>query len=75
MDADTNDPELEQAIDSVGRQRVFNLARANGWRPGTAPPKWVWWELVRRVEAARQNGETNDKVLRRLASLKKRGVW
>ena len=43
------DRELEDAIDAAGRQRVFAAARLNGWWPGSAPPKWVWWALVREV--------------------------
>jgi hypothetical protein len=45
------DHELEAAIDRAGRDAVFLLARAYGWYPPYAPPKWVWWGLVREVEA------------------------
>ena len=47
----TQDAQLEAAIDRVGRDRVFMLALINGWRPGDAPPKFVWWNLVREAEA------------------------
>lgn len=41
------DQELEKAIDDAGRDRVFDLMRANGW---SGPlPKWMWWEAVRMV--------------------------
>ena len=40
------DHELEAAIDAVGRDRVFDAAKANGWINGMVPPKWVWWEIV-----------------------------
>lgn len=47
------DVELEAAIDRAGRDRVFALARMNGWRD-LAPPKWVWWQIVRQIEARDQ---------------------
>ena len=37
---------LEAAIDSVGRDRVFDRAVALGWRHGDPPPEWVWWGIV-----------------------------
>lgn len=40
------DVELEKAIEEVGHMRVFAMARANGWGPYDAPPKWVWWQIV-----------------------------
>ena len=40
------DKELEAAIDAVGRDKVFALMRANGWRHGDEPPKWAWWHAV-----------------------------
>jgi len=42
---------LEAAIDKAGRDEVFLSARALGW--DSAPPEWVWWEIVRTIE---QNG-------------------
>lgn len=41
------DDELEAAIDEVGREAVFLRAAQVGWLPGSNPPKWVWWEIVR----------------------------
>lgn len=38
--------ELEKAIDEVGRDHVFLRAQAHGWRPGSAPPEYVWWGIV-----------------------------
>lgn len=40
------DRELEAAIDSVGRERVFALMEANGWHRMTGAPKWTWWLAV-----------------------------
>lgn len=36
---------IEEAIDEAGRDRVFEIARANGWDAGTAPPKYVWYQI------------------------------
>ena len=44
------DSELEKAIDRVGRDKVFALAKANGWGPSSSPPKHVWWGIVRQLE-------------------------
>ena len=43
------DDALEAAIDRVGRDRAFAVARANGWTYGS-PPKFVWWEIVYLLE-------------------------
>ena len=48
------DRELEDAIDAAGRPHVFAAARLNGWEPGSAPPKWVWWALVREVTGSNE---------------------
>lgn len=40
------DMELERAIADLGRERVFAVARANGWSAWESPPKWVWWNIV-----------------------------
>jgi hypothetical protein len=37
--------ELEAAINEVGRDRVFAMARALGWGD-TTPPEFVWWSIV-----------------------------
>lgn len=47
------DAELEAAIDEVGRGKVFALAELNGWTPFCAPPKYVWWEIVRQLRASK----------------------
>lgn len=44
------DRALEDAIDKVGRGRVFARAEANGWYDGAVPPKWVWWMIVRQLK-------------------------
>ncbi len=38
------DENLERAIDSAGRERVFALVSANGWAGG--PAKFIWWLAV-----------------------------
>jgi len=48
------DKDLEAAIDSVGRDRVFSAARALGWTSDSLPPKYVWWEIVHRLRSAEQ---------------------
>lgn len=40
------DNELETAIDAIGRDRVFDRARALGWSVAVTPEKWVWWGIV-----------------------------
>jgi hypothetical protein len=40
--------ELEAAIDKVGRQRVFDRARAYGWS-GSGAPEFVWWGIIREL--------------------------
>jgi hypothetical protein len=47
------DNDLEAAIDRVGRGKVFDHARALGWKPNDTPPKSVWWGIVADVEAGR----------------------
>ena len=48
-------PELELAIDSVGRDAVFARACAAGWQRGEPAPEGVWWNIVAdlRAEKAR----------------------
>lgn len=43
------DNELEKAIDEAGREAVFAIMRAAGWSSVDQPPKWAWWEAVRRA--------------------------
>lgn len=43
------DPELEKAIEEIGRNRVFAEAEKSGWRRGDVPPKFVWWGLVHKL--------------------------
>ncbi len=40
------DDQLEAAIDDVGRDKVFALVHAVGWRYGHSIPKYVWWSAV-----------------------------
>ena len=51
------DKELEEAIDQVGRVKVFDLAALNGWFPPNSPPKWIWWGIVRQLR------NTNSKTV------------
>jgi hypothetical protein len=46
------DYELEKAIDDVGREKVFQLAREYGWGNDQAPPSCVWWGIVNELRAA-----------------------
>jgi hypothetical protein len=46
------DYELEKAIDDVGREKVFQLAREYGWGNDQAPPSCVWWGIVNDLRAA-----------------------
>ena len=44
------DPELEKAIDQVGREKVFQRAAELGWysaKCGT--PKYVWWGIIAEI--------------------------
>jgi len=41
--------DLESNLDRVGRQKAFDLARANGWTNST-PPVFVWWQIVAELE-------------------------
>lgn len=49
MARDALDPELEKALDEVGRYQAFTLAKAYGWT--CAPPKWVWWNIIAALKA------------------------
>ncbi len=40
------DPELEAAIDEVGRDKVFARMELFCWPRGSAPPKSFWWQVV-----------------------------
>lgn len=42
---------IEEALDRVGRERVFDLMRANGWSGGQAP-HWVWEQAIYEVGRA-----------------------
>lgn len=42
---------IEALLDKAGRDRVFALARANGWN-GSNPPLWVWQQLALEVIAS-----------------------
>lgn len=42
---------LETAITEVGRDRVFAMARANGWTGGDLVPVWVWHGIVAELRA------------------------
>lgn len=39
------DEKLERAIDTFGREKVFQRAHQLGWGAET-PPAWVWWGIV-----------------------------
>ena len=54
-----HDDKLEAAIDRAGRWAVFEAARQAGWGPFPtgAPPKWVWWEIVRAVNRTQTSAE------------------
>lgn len=45
------DGDLEAAIDSVGRSRVFARANSAGWFPPDTPPDFVWWAIVDFIRA------------------------
>lgn len=49
------DPELEKAIDEVGREKVFLTARQLGWGSET-PPSWVWWNIVHVLRRPKTEG-------------------
>lgn len=59
--SETRDDDLEAAIERVGREDVFGAARAAGWY-GASPPKWVWWEIVRELEAKRPSPPRKDET-------------
>lgn len=46
----TPDEELEKAISEAGRDKVFALARANGWDGYMAVPKGYWWDFCRQAK-------------------------
>jgi hypothetical protein len=45
-EAGMSDQDLEAAIDSAGRDKVFAIAKQHGWKPGDCPPRWIWWSFV-----------------------------
>ena len=47
--------ELEAAIDNAGRNTVFAIMHAAGWRSDDRPPLWCWWAAVH--EACRERKE------------------
>jgi hypothetical protein len=53
------DTALEDAIDDVGRMRVFARAERHGWLNGTMPPKWVWFAIVQELRAERTANGAN----------------
>lgn len=48
---------LEKAIDAVGRERVFDHARALGWSLANSPPPFVWWGIVNELRTTKAAGE------------------
>lgn len=54
------DAQLETAIDNVGRDKVFALVKANGWKFGDAIPKFVWYEAVRMLQTTPQHKEARS---------------
>lgn len=48
---------LEKAIDAVGRDKVFALARANGWSMANTPPPYIWWSIVNELRAITNEGD------------------
>ena len=47
------DRSLEEAIERVGRRKVFRLASRYGWTCANPPPRAIWWRMVE--EIARQH--------------------
>jgi len=45
------DEQLEMAIERVGRQRVFAMAKVNGWTAADQIPKYIWWGIVLELQA------------------------
>lgn len=39
------DADLEALIDKAGRDKVFAVAKVEGWE-GMNPPKWVWAKIA-----------------------------
>ena len=50
-----SDSDLEKAIDEVGREKVFSVARQLGWGAET-PPSWVWWNIVQGLKRPKPEG-------------------
>lgn len=44
------DQELEKAIDEAGREKVFAIAKANGWDGSMSVPKGFWWDFCRQAK-------------------------
>jgi hypothetical protein len=42
--------ELEQAITEAGRDKVFALARAQGWDGMSQVPVGYWWDFCRKAK-------------------------
>jgi hypothetical protein len=43
--------DLEDRITKAGREKVFACARSRGWRSGDPVPEFVWWDIIREIEA------------------------
>jgi hypothetical protein len=43
--------ELEKRINKAGREKVFERARSLGWVSGEPVPVFVWWDIIREIEA------------------------
>jgi hypothetical protein len=44
---------LEAQLTAEQKERAFELARMNGWGPGSQPPMWVWQQLFLQAQAER----------------------
>lgn len=44
---------LEAKLSPDEQRRAADIVLANGWRPGSNPPPWVWLTVFRRVLAER----------------------
>ena len=53
-----SDKQIEDLIESAGRDKVFSRARSLGW-VNELPPKWVWVQIALELkrEEAMQVGE------------------
>jgi len=40
------DESIERLIDRAGRERVFAIAREQGWTAFSAPPAYVWRQIA-----------------------------